>query len=236
MTASPITVLVVEDERQMRRYITTLLETRDFHVVEASSTSEAISLAASHLPEVVLLDLTLADGEGFEVIEALRQWSSVPILVISARDQEDAKIRALDAGADDYLTKPFGAGELMARIRVALRHARQMHPEKVEEPVFSSGDLRVDLNSRLVFLDEEEVDLTPTEYRLLSYLIQNAGRVLTHRQILREVWGPEAVDRAHYTRIYMSNLRRKLEADPARPSMLITETGVGYRFKPVDGE
>lgn len=234
MTATPITALVVEDEKQMRRYITTLLETRDFHVLEASTTAEAISLAASHLPEVVLLDLTLADGEGYEVIAALREWSSVPILVISARDQEDAKIRALDAGADDYLTKPFGAGELLARIRVALRHARQMLPETPEEPVFISGALRVDLNRRLVFLHDQEVDLTPTEYRLLAYLIQNAGRVLTHRQILREVWGPDAVDRTHYARIFMANLRKKLEADPARPTMLITETGVGYRFKPAN--
>jgi two-component system, OmpR family, KDP operon response regulator KdpE len=224
-------VLIVEDEKQMKRYLATLLETSHFHVLECATAAEAIAMAAAHTPQLVLLDLSLPDGDGFDVIENLRQWTSLPIIVISARDEESAKVRALDLGADDYLTKPFGANELLARVRVALRHARLMHSESPDVPVFVEGPLTVDLSSRRAFVREEELDLTPTEYRLLAFLVQNAGRVVTHRQILNHVWGPNAVERPHYVRIYMANLRKKVEADPARPQLLMTETGVGYRLR-----
>jgi len=222
-------VLIVEDEPQMRRFLRAALSSHGFRLLEAERGSEGIQLASSHNPEVILLDLGLPDGDGIEVTRRLREWTRVPIIVISARGKEDDKVAALDAGADDYLTKPFGMNELLARIRVALRHARQASgPEEQEIEV---GGLRVDLVRRLVTVDGEEVHLTPIEYRLLAYLAQNLGRVLTHRQILQEVWGPGRGDQAHYVRVQMAELRKKIEADPARPRLLLTEPGVGYRLR-----
>jgi two-component system KDP operon response regulator KdpE len=186
--------------------------------------------AATRAPDVILLDLGLPDIDGLEVTRRLREWSDVPIIVISAREQEQDKIKALDAGADDYLTKPFGAGELVARIRVAMRH-KALREAGQHESIFTLGNLRVDLARRQVFLNEKEVHLTPIEYKLLTVLIKNAGKVLTHRQLLKEVWGPPYLTETQYLRVYMAQLRHKLEADPARPSFLINEPGVGYRLK-----
>jgi two-component system KDP operon response regulator KdpE len=186
--------------------------------------------AATRAPDVVLLDLGLPDIDGLEVTRRLREWSDVPIIVISAREQEQDKIKALDAGADDYLTKPFGAGELMARVRVAMRH-KALREAGQHESIFTLGNLRVDLARRQVFLNEKEVHLTPIEYKLLTVLIKNAGKVLTHRQLLKEVWGPPYLTETQYLRVYMTQLRHKLEVDPARPSFLINEPGVGYRLK-----
>ncbi|MFU8807200.1 MAG: response regulator [Bradymonadaceae bacterium] len=227
-------MLVVEDELQMKRYLTTLLESSGFGVLECDRAQSAISAAAAHAPELILLDLGLPDFDGLTVISSIRQWSSVPIIVISARDQETTKVEALDRGADDYLTKPFGAAELMARIRVAIRHSTGLPAD--DEPLFINGPLRIEFATRKVFRDDEVVELTPTEYNLLLLLVRNMGKVLIHRQILREVWGPNAVDRTHYVRIYMANLRKKLEADPAHPRFLITETGVGYRLKEIESD
>ncbi len=186
--------------------------------------------ATTRNPDVVLLDLGLPDMDGIEIAEKLREWSEVPIIVISAREQEEDKIKALDAGADDYLTKPFGAGELLARIRVALRH-KTMRQTGQKEPVFVLDDLKVDLASRQVFLNDKEIHLTPIEYRLLSVLIRHAGKVVTHTLLLKEVWGPSYSDQTQYLRVYMTQLRRKLEEDPARPKFLINEPGVGYRLR-----
>jgi two-component system KDP operon response regulator KdpE len=186
--------------------------------------------AATRAPDIILLDLGLPDIDGLEVTRRLREWSDVPIIVISAREQEQDKIKALDAGADDYLTKPFGAGELMARIRVAMRH-RALREAGQQESVFILGNLRVDLIRRQVFLKEKEVHLTPIEYKLLTVLIKNAGKVLTHSQLLKEVWGPPYLKETQYLRVYMTQLRHKLEADPARPRFLINEPGIGYRLK-----
>jgi two-component system, OmpR family, KDP operon response regulator KdpE len=226
--AGPL-VLVVEDEAQMRRFLRASLTSRGFELVEAVSAREALALATSHNPEVILLDLGLPDEDGMALIPTVREWSGVPIIVISARGREVDKVAALDAGADDYLTKPFGVNELLARIRVALRHGRQA--DGVAEPVVEIGPLRIDLVRRETTLSGREVDLTPIEYRLLTLLGRNAGRVLTHRQILKEVWGPGHVEQTHYLRVYMAQLRRKIEADPARPRLLVTEPGVGYRLR-----
>jgi two-component system KDP operon response regulator KdpE len=185
--------------------------------------------ASTRAPDLILLDLGLPDVDGVEVTRRLRQWSATPIIVLSARGQENDKIDALDAGADDYLTKPFGTGELLARMRVALRNAARTSRDG--DPVFTVDELRVDLGARRVFVGEAEVHLTRTEYNLLATLVKHAGRVLTHRQLLKEVWGPGAVGESHYVRVYMGQLRHKLERDPARPRYLLTETGVGYRLK-----
>ncbi len=222
-------VLVVEDELPMRRFLRASLESQDFQVVEADSAREAIAAATSYNPEVVLLDLGLPDLDGLELTRQLREWSKAPIIVISARGREADKVEALDAGADDYLTKPFGVGELLARIRVALRHAREAGG--ADEPVLEFGPLRIDLARRIVTVDGAEVHLTPIEYRLLALLARNAGKVLTHRQILKEVWGPGHAQESHYIRVYMAQLRRKIEAEPARPRLLLTEPGVGYRLR-----
>ncbi len=225
--ATAALVLVVEDEPPMKRYLATLLETSDYRVIEGVNAKQAISLAASHDPDLILLDLGLPDEDGLAVIERLREWTTTPIIVISAREQETDKVDALDRGAQDYLTKPFGSNELLARMRVALRD----HPSAPAEPTFTNGPLRIDYDRRLVYLHDEEVPLTPTEYKLLVYLAKNVGKVLTHRQILREVWGPNYVEHDHYVRVYMSQLRQKFEQDPARPKLLTTETGVGYRMR-----
>jgi two-component system KDP operon response regulator KdpE len=223
-------VLVVEDEPQVMRFLRATLPDHGYRMVEAASGSQALVEASTRGPDLVLLDLGLPDLDGVEVTRRIREWSAVPILVVSARGQERDKVEALDAGADDYLTKPFGTEELLARMRVALRHASRVRGEGGDS-VFEAGELRVDLGARLVFLRGEELRLTRTEYRLLAVLVQNAGRVVTHRQLLREVWGPGSSSETHYLRVYMAQLRHKLEDDPAQPRYLLTETGVGYRLR-----
>jgi len=225
--ASPV-VVVIEDETQIRRFLRATLTNHGYRCFEASTGAEGLVVAASRQPDLILIDLGLPDLEGVEVIGQLREWTKVPIIVLSARDQEGDKVAAFDTGADDYVTKPFGVGELLARIRTALRHAART--VDAQEPVFVHGPLRVDLVRRRVFVADAEVHLTPTEYRLLTLLVRHAGKVLTHRQILRDVWGPDSVEQAHYLRVYMMQLRRKLEAYPARPRLLLTEPAVGYRF------
>jgi len=223
-------VLVVEDEAQMRRFIRVSLLNHGYRVVEAERGQLALDLATSHNPDVVLLDLGLPDIDGLAVTEGLRIWTHVPIIVLSARGQEDDKIRALDAGADDYITKPFSMPELLARMRVALRHWARGGQDS-GSTVLAIGDLRVDLVARLVFLGAEEIHLTPHEYKLLVVLMKNAGKVLTHQLLLREVWGPNHANDTQYLRVYMGQLRQKLEKDPAQPRYLITEPGVGYRLR-----
>ncbi len=223
-------VLVVEDEPQLMRFLRATLPAHGYRMIEATSGAEALVEASTRGPDLVLLDLGLPDIDGTEVTRRIREWSTLPIVVISARGQERDKVEALDAGADDYLTKPFGTGELLARMRVALRHAARTS-DGVGETVVDSGELRVDLGARVVSRRGEEVRLTRTEYRLVATLAQHAGKVLTHRQLLREVWGPGSVDETHYLRVYMAQLRHKLEDDPARPRHLLTETGVGYRLR-----
>jgi two-component system KDP operon response regulator KdpE len=220
-------VLVVEDDDQLRRFLRAALGSHGFRLVEASTVREAEQLATSHNPDVFLLDLGLPDGDGIELARRLREWSRAPIIVLSARGREEDKVTALDAGADDYLTKPFGVNELLARLRVALRHARATPGG---DPVIEAGPLRLDLARREVTVAGREVRLTPTEFRLLAFLARHAGKVLTHRQILKEVWGPNASE-AHWVRVHMAELRKKVEAEPARPRLLVTEPGVGYRLR-----
>jgi two-component system KDP operon response regulator KdpE len=222
-------ILVVEDEPQVMRFLRATLTAHGYRLVEAKTGQQALIDAATRAPELVLLDLGLPDIDGVEVTRRLREWSAMPVIVISARGQESDKIQALDAGADDYLTKPFGVGELLARIRVALRNAARVKAG-AGEATFEVGDLRVDLSARRVFLGEQEVHLTRTEYNLLATLAKHAGKVMTHSQLLREVWGPGSTSHSHYLRVYMGQLRHKLESDPARPRYLLTETGVGYRL------
>ncbi len=233
MTDGTFVVLAIEDEPQMRKFLRASLAAEGYRVVEAGTAAEGLGLARSNNPDLVLLDLGLPDADGMEVTKSLREWSSVPIIVISARGQEDDKIKALDAGADDYLTKPFGIGELMARIRVALRNKERGAASR-SDPVIAVGDLVVDLDKRVVRAHGSEVHLTPHEYKLLSILMKNAGKVLTHRQLLEDVWGRSYSSQTHYLRVYMTRLRHKLERDPARPRYLVTEPGIGYRLK-VDG-
>lgn len=228
-TLSPL-VLVIEDEPQMRRFLRATLHAHDYQVVEAATGREGLMQAAGRNPEVVLLDLGLPDGDGLDVARELRRSGRAPIIVLSARGQEHDKVAALDQGADDYLTKPFGVPELLARIRVALRHTALPGSTPIDS-VFQAGRLRVDLIRRQVFRGVEEVHLTPTEYKLLAALIRQAGRVITHRQLLQEVWGGNYVEQVHYLRVYMAQLRHKLEPDPARPRLLTTEPGVGYRLR-----
>ena len=237
MSSDKTTVLVIEDEAPIRCFLRAYLESQDFRLVEAESGEEGIGLAASHQPELILLDLGLPGMDGLEVIRRIRQWTATPILVLSARGKEQDKIDALDAGADDYLTKPFGVGELSARLRVALRHstlATQAGTGALADPVFRCGELAVDLAARRVRLAGQEVHLTPIEFKLLAFLVRHAGKVVTHRQLLKEVWGSVREDQSHYPRIYVHQLRHKIEPDPARPRFLRTETGIGYRFE--DGE
>jgi two-component system KDP operon response regulator KdpE len=223
-------VLIVEDEPQMRKFVRIALESHDYRVLEASSAAEGIQHASVHTPDLVILDLGLPDADGMEVTRRLREWSPVPILVISARGQEDSKVKALDDGADDYLTKPFGAAELLARIRVALRHAARSR-ETVSTVVTIGDDVRIDLAKRVVVVRGDEVHLTPIEYKLLAELVKHAGMVMTHRHLLERVWGPGHAHQMQYLRVYMTQLRHKLEVDPARPKFLVTEPGVGYRLK-----
>ncbi len=223
-------ILLVEDDIQMRRFLRVALESEGYRLVEAETARDGLSQAAARNPDAVLLDLGLPDMDGLEVIVRLREWSRVPIIVLSAREQENDKVRALDAGADDYLTKPFGVGELLARIRVGVRHA-EMQKSGQQEAAFSADELRIDFAKRQVFLGVAEVHLTPLEYKLLLVLVHNAGKVVTHRQLLKEVWGPSYVEHTQYLRVYMTQLRHKLEKDPARPRFLINEPGIGYRFR-----
>jgi two-component system, OmpR family, KDP operon response regulator KdpE len=227
--AGPL-ILLIEDEPQMRRFLRVSLSAHGYRLVEAATGREGLTQAAGRNPDVILLDLGLPDQDGLDLTRELREWSATPIIVISARGREQDKVAALDLGADDYLTKPFGVDELLARIRVALRHAAQA-PGGPSQPVFEVGDLRVDLLQREVRRAGVEMHLTPTEYKLLVVLIRHAGKVLTHRQLLKEVWGSHSPEQAHYVRVYLAQLRQKLEADPARPRLFLTEPGVGYRLK-----
>ena len=229
MTASsPLkpSVLVIDDEAQIRRLLRVCLESNGYRVIEAATGEEGIRQAAQYPPDIVILDLGLPDMEGVAVLKRLREWSRVPVMVLSVRDREDDKIAALDNGADDYVSKPFSTGELLARLRVAQRHATPIEEIKI----FRSGKLEVDLTARIVQLNGKEVKLTATEYSLLRLFVQHAGKVLTHRQILREVWGPNYETQTHYLRVYMAHLREKLEVDPRAPALFRTEPGVGYRL------
>ncbi|MBI4815427.1 MAG: response regulator [Deltaproteobacteria bacterium] len=226
-------VLLVEDEPEMRRFIRASLSARGYRLVEAQTTSEALLLATSHNPELILLDLGLPDGDGIDLTRQIREWSRVPIIIVSARGRENDKVAALDAGADDYLTKPFGVNELVARMRVALRHASAA-AGGASEPVIEVSGLHLDLARREVKIDGVEIHLTPIEYKLLVLLAKHAGKVLTHRQILKEVWGPSYTGQSHYVRVHMAELRKKIEQDPARPKRLVTEPGVGYRLRDRD--
>lgn len=223
-------IIVIEDDPSIRRFLRTSLSTHGFNVFDADTGKRGIVEVGVRKPDLLILDLGLPDMDGVAVIKAIRAWSAVPIIILSARSSEQQKIDALDVGADDYLTKPFGFGELLARIRVALRHASRPQEQSLSE-VFSTGNLKVDLLNRVVSVDDQDIHLTPIQYRLLTVLVKNAGKVLTHQQILKEVWGPTFGENAHYLRIYMSQLRQKLEADPTQPKLLLTESGVGYRLK-----
>jgi two-component system KDP operon response regulator KdpE len=219
-------VLIVDDELSIRRFLRISLETSNYRVYEAESGQEALAKAAQLRPEVIILDMNLPDMEGVEVLRRLREWTSTPVIILSVRDADRDKVAALDAGADDYLTKPFSTDELLARLRVARRHAQPPAPE----PTLTSGDVQIDLARRIVTRGGEPVKLTPTEYALLRLLAQHPGRVLTHRQILKEVWGPQYVEETHYLRVYFAQLRQKLETNPALPRLIVTEPGVGYRL------
>jgi two-component system, OmpR family, KDP operon response regulator KdpE len=223
--AAPV-ALVIDDEPQIRRLLRVTLEANGYRVFDAATGQDGVAQAAQRRPDVVVLDLGLPDLEGVEVLKRLREWSKVPVIILSVRDREDDKVAALDAGADDYVAKPFNSAELLARLRVALRHARPT----TESSMFRSGPLEVDLTARLVKLNGREVRLTATEYALLRLFVQHAGKVLTHRHILREVWGPNHVNQTHYLRVYLAHLREKLEVNPAQPEHFITEAGVGYRL------
>jgi len=224
---SPVAVLI-EDERQIRRFVRAALESEGWSVHESDTLKQGLVEAGTRKPDVVIVDLGLSDGDGVDLIRDLRTWSGVPVIVLSARSDESDKVEALDAGADDYLTKPFGVAELLARVRATVR--RRAQPAGSEKPAITFGDIDIDLVARTVKKRGELVHLTPIEYRLLALLIANTGRVLTHRQILRDVWGPSHVESPHYVRVYMGHLREKLEDDPAQPKHLITETAVGYRL------
>jgi two-component system KDP operon response regulator KdpE len=219
-------VLIIDDEVQIRRLLRVTLEGSGYRVFEAATGQEGLVEAAQRRPDVIVLDLGLPDMDGAAVLKRLREWSQAPVLVLSVREGEDDKVAALDNGADDYMTKPFSTVELLARLRVARRHAQPI----AENSVFCSGRLEVDLAARTVRVKGQEVKMTPTEYSLLRLLVRNAGKVVTHRQILKEVWGPNYAEQTHYLRVYMAHLREKIEADPSRPELLLTESGVGYRL------
>ena len=220
-------ILVIDDELAIRRFLHTVLSSEEFCLHEAENGHAGLASAAAFRPDVILLDLGLPDLDGIEVITRIREWSQVPIIVLSVRDRENDKVAALDAGADDYLTKPFGVGELLARIRAALRRTVQ----EIPEPVFTSNDLKMDLGSRRVTVNDTDISLTPTEYDILRLLVSHAGKVMTHTQILKQIWGIAYLEQPHVLRVNISNLRRKLESDPSRPQHIITEPGVGYRLR-----
>ncbi len=223
-------ILIVEDEAQLRRFLRPTLRSAGYRLIEAETAAEGVMQAETHCPDLILLDLGLPDGDGIEVTRKLRAWTTAPIIVISARGQEVDKVEALDAGADDYLIKPFGVNELLARLRVALRHAARVSAEP-GEPVLCFGDIRLDMAKREVRRGDAPVHLTPAEYKLFTALARAAGKVVTYRQLLKDVWGPAYVSQTHYLRVYMAQLRQKLETDPTRPRWLITEAGVGYRLR-----
>jgi len=225
-TAQSHVVLVIDDEAQIRRLLRITLEANGYKVIEAAGGKDGLVEAATRRPDIVILDLGLPDMDGVAVLKRLREWSQAPVVVLSVRDRDEDKIVALDEGADDYVTKPFSTPELLARLRVAIRHVQSAD----EEVVFRSGGLEVDLVERRVSVKGQEVKLTVTEYALLRLLVRHAGRVLTHRQILKEVWGPNAVEQTHYLRVYVARLREKIEQEPSRPVLLITEPGIGYRL------
>lgn len=231
MSNAPV-VLLIEDEPQMRKFLRAAFSTLEHELVEAETAREGLAQAAGRAPDLVLLDLGLPDGDGLDVTRRIREWSQVPIIVISARGQERDKVAALDAGADDYLTKPFGVAELMARMRVALRHAAKVGDSG--DAVFEAEGVRVDLAARRVLRDGNPVHLTPREYRLLQALVRHAGKVLTHKHLLAEVWGEGSVGQTHYLRVYITQLRHKLETDPTHPRLILTEPGVGYRLAAAD--
>ncbi len=228
MSAEPIApiALVIDDEPQIRRLLRVTLEANGYRVFDAATGQDGIAQAAQRRPDVVLLDLGLPDFDGLEVLKRLREWSRVPVVILSVRDREDDKIAALDAGADDYVTKPFSSGEMLARLRAALRH---LQPQGADA-VFRCGDLEVDLSARIVRKGGQEVKLTPTEYSLLRLFVTHVGKVLTHRQLLTEVWGPKAVEQTHYLRVHIAHLREKVEDIPGQPEFIRTEPGIGYRF------
>lgn len=229
MSDSGWIVLIVEDEAPIRRFLKAALEAQGFKLLEAITGAEAINMTALHNPDIILLDLGLPDLDGLEVIKRIREWSTIPIIVISARGKDKEKVDGLDAGADDYLAKPFSVEELSARIRVAIRHLTRSRTG--EGPVFQTGELRVDLAQRLVWVAGEEIHLTPIEFKLLAVLVRHSGKVVTQRQLLKEVWGHGSDEQGHYLRNYIHHLRHKLEADPTRPVYLSTEPGVGYRLR-----
>lgn len=230
MSETAATILIVEDERPIRRFIRPALEGAGFRVVEAATQREALAMASVHVPELVILDLGLPDGDGSAVVTSLREWSNMPIIVVSARGREEDKVAALDLGADDYLTKPFSVPELLARVRVALRHAARVRADSPPQMTFSVAELAIDLQKRRVRLAGTDLQLTPIEYRLLAELARHAGRVFTHKALLEAVWGPSRLSEPHLVRVHMANLRRKVEADTSRPRYLLTEPGVGYRL------
>jgi two-component system, OmpR family, KDP operon response regulator KdpE len=230
MTEKGLVILVVDDEKPIRRFLKAALSAHHYTIHEAETGDQALMQAAILKPDVIILDLGLPDMDGIEVTRRLREWCQTPIIILSVRDQEKEKIRALDAGADDYLTKPFGVGELTARIRVAMRHTSQ--PES--QPVFQCGGLRIDLTRRYVSVDDREISLTPNEYALLKLLVSNAGKVVTHRHILNQIWGSDYGTDSHLLRVNISNLRHKIEPDPTQPSYILTESGVGYRLNTED--
>jgi two-component system KDP operon response regulator KdpE len=227
-------ILIVEDEADIRRFVRMALEKEGMSIAEAKSAEEARIDSACRRPELIIVDLGLPDSDGKTFIRELRTWSNAPVVVLSAREREEEKVEALDAGADDYLTKPFGVPELLARVRAQLRRAALLNPDRPTSPVIHFGDVRVNMATYEVRKGDEEVHLTPTEFRLLTALVRGHGKVLTHRQLLLDVWGPGYVDRPHYIRIYMANLRQKLEREPTRPEYLITELQVGYRLAGLD--
>jgi len=227
-TQTAAVALVIDDEPQMRRLLRVTLEANGYRVFDAATGNDGVAQAAQRRPDVVLLDLGLPDLEGAEVLKRLREWSRVPVIILSVRDREDEKVAALDAGADDYVTKPFNSAELLARIRAALRHTQPQGADAI----FRSGDLEVDLSKRVVLKNGAEVKLTPIEYSLLRLLVTHAGKVLTHRQLLTEVWGAKAVEQTHYLRVHIAHLREKIENNPSKPELIITESAVGYRLIP----
>jgi two-component system KDP operon response regulator KdpE len=223
-------ILIIDDELQIRRFLKVTLEASGYHILEASTGKDGIYKAATDRPNAIVLDLGLPDIDGCAVLKQIREWSTIPVLILSVRDDEKGKVAALDAGADDYVVKPFGVNELVARLRVALRHGREGADEVKE---FRNDNLYVDLVKRIVKINDLPVKLTATEYSLLIQFVKNAGKVLTHRHLMKEIWGPYREDETQYLRVYVAQLRKKLETDPARPKLLITESGVGYRM-PVD--
>ncbi|MBS9429522.1 two-component system response regulator KdpE [Photorhabdus hindustanensis] len=229
MITSNNTILIIEDEKEIRRFVRLALEGEGYRVFDSDTLKWGLIEAGTRKPDLIILDLGLPDGDGINLIRDLRQWSSIPVIVLSARDKEADKVAALDVGADDYLSKPFGISELLARVRVALRRFARTNKE---ESIVHFSDVVVDLVNRRITKNDEELHLTPIEFRLLGELLANSGKVLTQRQLLNQVWGPNYVEHNHYLRIYMGHLRQKLETDPTRPKHLLTETGIGYRFMP----